>query len=487
MRSTLFVVLVLGAFAVGTAAGCAKQSGGGGGSGAGGSSSTGGTVSSGGTSASGGESGSGGVTVSGGTSGFGGSKATGGSGGSSSAGASSGASSGGAGGAGGTSTSGGNSGTGGTGGSGSGTGGNGPGGNSTAGSSAGGSPAGGSSGNGGGSGMCSSAFFSSDAASRMAAEYDSWTNTYVQDCPANNSAVVKNGGGVVSEGIGYGMLLAANNNDQKLFDKLWKFYTDHLDKKGLMNWSMDACASPGDNGANAASDGDLDAAMGLVIANKVWGGYADAAKNLIGKIKDNETDTCPNGLVVLRPGDVWGGCSDNSNMGKVNPSYFSPCHYRAFATLDTGNADFWLKLAADSYKLLAQYQDKMNGLVPEWGYYDGRTEGDYGYNACRTPWRIAMDYMWYCTPDAKTFLQKVSSFVDGKGGVANTGYPAGESTTNSAFLGAFVDSGIAVSQAKIDSYVKDWMDAKLADTPYFQATLRRLYLMVAGGKMQSGR
>jgi hypothetical protein len=174
-------------------------------------------------------------------------------------------------------------------------------------------------------------------------------------------------------------------------------------------------------------------------------------------------------------------------MGKVNPSYFSPGHYRAFAMLDTGNADFWLKLAADSYKLLAQYQDKMNGLVPEWGYYDGRTEGDYGYNACRTPWRIAMDYMWYCTPEAKTFLQNVSSFVDGKGGVANTGYPAGESTTNSAFLGAFVDSGIAVSQAKIDSYVKDWMDAKLADTPYFQATLRRLYLMVAGGKMQSGR
>jgi hypothetical protein len=54
-------------------------------------------------------------------------------------------------------------------------------------------------------------------------------------------------------------------------------------------------------------------------------------------------------------------------------------------------------------------------------------------------------------------------------------------------MGAFVDSGIAVSQAKIDGYVKDWMAATLADTPYFQATLRRLYLMVAGGVMRSGR
>jgi len=499
MRSTLSLVVVLGVFAAGIAAGCAKQSDGGGGSGAGGSAGkggTGGNVSSGGSSANGGTSGKGGATSSGGTNGFGGgssggasgSAATGGSagnGGSTVAGGSSGVSSGGVGGA---STGGGKSGTGGTTGGGStgsggsgGAGASGTGGNAVGGSSVGGSSV------GGGSGTCSSAFFSADAASRIAAEYDSWTKTYIQDCPANNSAVVKNGGGVVSEGIGYGMLLAANNNDQKLFDKLWKFYTDHLDKKGLMNWSMDACAAPGDNGANAASDGDLDAAMGLVTANKIWGGYADAGKNLIGKIKDNETDTCPNGLVVLRPGDMWGGCSDASNMGKVNPSYFSPGHYRVFATLDTANADFWLKLAADSYTLLAQYQDKMNGLVPEWGYNDGRVEGDYGYNACRTPWRVAMDYMWNCTPEAKTFLQKVSAFIDSKGGVATTGYPAGESTTNSAFMGAFADSGIAVSQAKIDSYVKDWMAATLADTPYFQATLRRLYLMVAGGKMQSGR
>jgi endo-1,4-beta-D-glucanase Y len=389
-----------------------------------------------------------------------------------------GSSSGGAGGsagAGGTSNTGGKSGTGGSAGNGGSGGSGGAAGNGTGGSAIGGSSA---------SGTCASAFFSSDAASRIAAEYDSWTKSYTQDCPTDNSAVVKNGGGVYSEGIGYGMLLAANNNDQKLFDKLWKFYTDHLDKNGLMNWSMAACDPPGNNTANAASDGDLDAALGLVIANKAWGGYADKAKDLIGKIKQYETDSCDNGLIVLRPGDVWGGCSDASNKGKVNPSYFSPGHYRVFATIDTANGDYWTKLVADSYTLLAQYQAKMNGLVPEWGYNDGRIESSsYDYNACRTPWRIAMDYMWYCTPEAKTFLQNVSTFVDGKGGVANTGY-----AKNSAFVGAFADSGIAISQAKIDSYVKDWVNASsMDDTPYFQATLRRLYLMVAGGVMRSGR
>jgi endo-1,4-beta-D-glucanase Y len=363
----------------------------------------------------------------------------------------------------------------------------------SAGGSAGGTTAtGGQAGGGGGSAgaggstsaLCSSAFFSTDAAGRKATEYANWKTAFVQECTSNNSAVVKNGGGVYSEGIGYGMLLAVNNDDQKLFDKLWKFYTDHLDANGLMNWSMDACAAPGDNKANAASDGDLDVAMGLVIADKVWGGYKTQAQDLIGKIKKFETDTCANGLVLLRPGDKWGGCTESASKGKTNPSYFSPGYYRAFATIDTANADFWTQLVKDSYKLLAQYQAAMNGLVPEWGFSDGSVESStYDYNACRTPWRIAMDYMWNCAPEAKTVLELFSKFVDGKGGVTKTGY-----ANNSAFVGAFADSGIAISQAKIDAYVKDWLgNTSMDDTPYFQGTLRRLYLLVAGGQALSGR
>ena len=411
----------------------------------------------------------------GGKGGSGGTAGSGGSGGNTSGG-SGGAKSGGAGGGGGSGTGVGSGGsTGGTGG-GAGTGGS----AATGGTSA----PGGTTGTGGSTtGMCGSAFFSTEAAGKKAAEYTAWKTAFVQDC-SNGSAVVKNGGGVYSEGIGYGMLLAANNNDQALFDKLWKFYTDHLDPKGLMNWSMDACSAPGNNNANAATDGDLDAAMGLVVANKVWGGYLTAAQGLIGKIKTLETDTCANGMVVLRPGDNWGGCTESPTKGKVNPSYFSPGYYRAFATVDTANATFWTKLATDSYTLLAQYQTVMNGLVPEWGFSDGTVESNtYDYNACRTPWRIAMDFMWYCTPEAKTFLQKISTFVDGKGGVTKTGY-----ASNSAFIGAFADSGIAISQAKIDGYVTSWMTATgIDDTPYFQGTLRRLYLLVAGGQMLSGQ
>ena len=334
-------------------------------------------------------------------------------------------------------------------------------------------------------GTCATAALSANAAARLAAEYQSWKTTYVRECTATSSAeVLMDSGTVVSEGIGYGMLLSVANDDRALFDKLWKFYSDHVDVRGLMNWRVAPCDPVADNRANSATDGDLDAAMALVQANLRWGGsYAATAADLIGKIKQFETDSC-NGLNALRPGDRFGGCSDTNpgNAGKVNPSYFAPGYYRVFATIDTANAAFWTKLAADSYTLLAQYQAAnqatMGGLVSEWGFVDGRTDGSpYGYNACRTPWRIATDYFWYCTPEARTFLENVSTYVDGHGGVSGVPFDK-----NSAFLGAFALSAMPFGQGKLDGYVNSWLTTPMDDTPYFQATLRRLYLQLAAGQ-----
>ena len=43
----------------------------------------------------------------------------------------------------------------------------------------------------------------------------------------------------VSEGIGYGMILAVYMNDQSLFDDLWRYEQQLLDADGLMNWDVD--------------------------------------------------------------------------------------------------------------------------------------------------------------------------------------------------------------------------------------------------------
>ena len=46
----------------------------------------------------------------------------------------------------------------------------------------------------------------------------------------------ENGGDTVSEGIGYGMLMAAFMNDEAMFDALWSYAKSNNDGHGLMTW-----------------------------------------------------------------------------------------------------------------------------------------------------------------------------------------------------------------------------------------------------------
>jgi len=53
---------------------------------------------------------------------------------------------------------------------------------------------------------------------------------------------------------------------------------------------------------------------------------------------------------------------------------------------------------------------------------------------------------------------------------------------NSAFLGSLSLSGSAVDAQKLDTYVREWQAYDgLDDQWYYQATLRVLFLMAAGG------
>jgi Glycosyl hydrolases family 8 len=313
-------------------------------------------------------------------------------------------------------------------------------------------------------------------------EYAAWKSAHAQAC-ANGSWVVVKDGSVVSEGIGYGMLLAAGMNDQPLFDGLYRYYTEHADTNGLMNWATGLCDAPGNNMANAATDGDLDAAMALLQAHARWAGgnYLEQAKALAGKIAMFESETC-GARRVLKPGDAFGGCSDKNGQDKLNPSYFAPGYYRVFAHYFPDQASVWTALTDGSYELYAVYQARMANLVPDWSKADGSDwyGAAYYYDACRTPWRVAVDYGFSLDPRAKTFLGNIASWVDGKGGL-----PGAAQEHNSAFIGAFALAGV-YDQAKLDGYVTAWLaDTQSDDAPYFQGTLRVLYLMTAAGRFSS--
>jgi endo-1,4-beta-D-glucanase Y len=317
---------------------------------------------------------------------------------------------------------------------------------------------------------------------QLDSEYAAWVSKYVQDCAGTDSAVVvKDGGQVVSEGIAYGMLLAVGQDDQMLFDKLWRYYEDHLDENGLMNWSMEVCAAAGDNDANAAADADLDATMALVQASSRWGGdYLASAETLAQSILAFETVSCADRLVI-KPGDTWGGCEDKSGQTRINPSYFAPGYYRVFAARFEAQKDQWQALLDGTYELHAIYQQRLDGLFPDWSDADGADwyDSTYGYDACRTPWRVAVDFAWSGDDRARTTLEATAARVTKEGGI-----PAGTYPNNSAFQGAFALSFIT-DQQSFDSMTEAWMNAGGDDTPYFQATLRLLYLQVALGRFPS--
>ena len=256
----------------------------------------------------------------------------------------------------------------------------------------------------------------------LASQYDAWKAARVVSTPN-----IVAGGYVirfsdpnyiaVSEGMGYGMLLAVlfaghDANAQQLFDGLLAVVRARPAYgvaayvpagKYLMDWRLNADGSSGGAGWSAC-DGDLDIAMALLMADQQWGStgswnYRQEALNHISGLKAWNMDAASASI----------GGPGVSHAGSARISDFMFGHLRAFkaATGDT----FWDQAIAKNQATLNYLQQTYSpqaGLLPDWavnvtgstpapspGYIgDGiAQEGDYWWNSCRDPWRFASDYL----------------------------------------------------------------------------------------------
>ena len=324
--------------------------------------------------------------------------------------------------------------------------------------------------------------------------YNTWKTNFVEAC-SNGRYRVKfdDRSQTVSEGIGYGMLLSAYAGDKTLFDGLWNYYKDNRNGNGVMNWKINGCS--GAIGQNGATDAEVDAAMALIVADYQWGtsgsiNYKTDAKALINAIKNFEVE---GGSYVLKPGDQFGG----SNL--TNASYFAPGYFRAFATYM--NDSFWNNVADKSYVVInnnLSANNAVGGLVSDWstasGSYSSSAGGyanggrNYSYDAARTPWRIAVDYVWYGNASAKAYSKKSSDFVRvNLGGSQNVkdGYSQNgnnvSSYHNSTFVGAFASAAMGGdNQAHLNNSYSDLNGINDAGS-YFNQTLKTLYLFLLTG------
>jgi endo-1,4-beta-D-glucanase Y len=314
-----------------------------------------------------------------------------------------------------------------------------------------------------------------------------WKQAFVVD--AGGALRVKrptNANDTVSEGIGYGLLAAVYVGDRATFDGLWAYARTRLDENGVMNWHYDAGGAVLDGGGGA-TDADEDIAFALVMADAQWGasaGYAAPARQMVANILAHEVES---GTNVLKPGDRWGGSS------QTNPSYLAPAYYRVFATV-TGDSR-WMAVVDSSYALLAKCANPATGLVPDWCSADGAAQRNshYAYDACRTPWRIAIDACWNGEPRAQAYLTRVSAFF-GKQGAANIrdgyaldGAPLGQSNAL-AFVGPAGAGALAgpASTLTRDAYTRVKAVTRLAagsGYDYYNASWGVLSLLLMTGNL----
>lgn len=219
----------------------------------------------------------------------------------------------------------------------------------------------------------------------------------------------------VSEGQGYGMLLGVLLNDQATFNKVFEAANTHMwdnGRKSYFKWTWPS----GSQGA--ATDADLDIGLALVFADelqkaKLWqpynkGGitYNSRAMEIIKSIRANMVSANH-----LLPGDNWGG----DGVNNLNPSYFATAWLKVFNAYQK-EVDF-TAVIDDCYAVLAKVPRYGLGQAPDWCNPSGGQASQAGSkpeqglgmlsDGIRTPWRIAMDALWFNDARAIAYCRNV--------------------------------------------------------------------------------
>jgi len=344
--------------------------------------------------------------------------------------------------------------------------------------------------------------------------YNYWKAKYVRKSngvtPGGGYYVYMKGTGgdgneiTTSEAHGYGMLIfalmAGYEKDAKAyFDGMYNMFDQHRStvNPNCMSWIIDKTEEcKYDDGS--ATDGDMDIAYALLLADKQWSSegcinYRQLSKEMIteGLKKSCMSLSSQRAMLGDWDKDQWSTRSSDWMVG----------HFRAYyaATGDT----FWLDAAEKVYELInsiTSTYSSTTGLMPdfivgetpkpapEYFLNEFKETDEYNWNACRYPWRIAADYAHYNTPEAKQVLVQLLDFImietEGEPGNINAGYYLNGEPMVDYTDGAFVGPLVLASTVdeKYQSFLnKGWDQMKTMQANYFGDTICLLNMIMISG------
>jgi len=318
----------------------------------------------------------------------------------------------------------------------------------------------------------------------------------------------------VSEAHGYGMLITASmaeydSNAKEIFDGMYQYYRAHLSEIGpnLMAWQQNDTGSAIVNaeGADSATDGDMDIAYALLMADSIWGsdGNIDYRQSAIDIINDimkyevNKTDW------ILQLGD-WAYWSEEGDQyySATRASDFIVQYMPVFA--EATNDERWMNVYESTYNIINSITNEYDtGILPDFivkdstsgkfipappNYLESDYDGYYYYNSCRTPWRISMDYLINGNKDALAFASKINNFIINSTGENPWEIKAGykldgtsiEDYNDLCFTAPFMISASCGDNKEWYTSIRDAV-INYGDDVYYGDTIKMLCLIVDDG------
>ena len=230
-----------------------------------------------------------------------------------------------------------------------------------------------------------------------------------------------------SEGQAYAMLRAVLINDPGTFVKTLNWAEQNLTRRGedgdrldqlwSWKWGRNATGQWDTIDSNFASDADIDAATALIFASRRWNcpEYLELAKVKLTDIWNYSTAELAANSRILLPGPAAAFWNQPDTL-ILNPSYFAPYAFRLFDQVDPEHD--WISLVDSSYQLLEASSDiSAVGLPSDWialnpqtaelsPVEDSNLQSQYGFDAYRVWWRVALDAAWFQEPQAEQYLRQ---------------------------------------------------------------------------------